>query len=259
MSLTRKKPTEDALAIGIEVPKNWEIGDDVKQYIYVDENDELEGEPVVRLEVTEGNKFVSIPFIPKDQRSAFFISGVSGSGKSTSGAMTVKLVRSIKEFKKYKTYLITLKKEKDPAFAKLKNFWPLDLTDRDTLAELEDTEFENCIVIFDDWERADRDLLVWIFDLQRKLLELSRNRRVIPIVMTHVTQQGYLTKGIIFECDTYIMYHRNNFNACKRFLLAYLDVTKEMIEEIKTMKGRFITVRKSFPTHLLSEKLILKL
>jgi len=239
----------------IEKENNTQKEDPVG-FVYVMENRDDNPQAVKEID----GKFEMLPYIEPNQRQAVYISGVSGSGKSTSAVTYIKKLRkSAPKYKNYPTYLWTANSIEDTVFKDLKNTYRINIEDYTNLADLSYTEFENCIVVFDDWEALERPMLVYFRDMMKKLLEYSRKQNVVIIVITHMTQQGLLTKPIIFECDTFILYHRNNFNACRKFLQNYMDLDNDVMDKVKKMHGRCIYVRKSFPTCIISENKILLL
>jgi hypothetical protein len=251
MMLTISKGLLDKPAIPIAEKKTNE-GEE-REYVYVEAN-HSDPNPVVELD----GEFDFLPYIEPNQRQAVFISGVSGSGKSTSAVNYIKKLRSYKnKYKKYPVYLWTGNDAPDQAFDNLKNMFRINIQDTESLGELSYSEFQDCIVVFDDWEALEPEMLNYFRGIMKKLLEYSRKQNVIIIIITHMTQQGHLTKPIIFECDTYILYHKNNFNACKKFLKNYMDLENDTLDKIKKMQGRCIYVRKSFPTCVISDNKII--
>lgn len=223
------------------------------RYVYVDEEDESDT-PVTRLD-TELT-FEALPYVEKGRRFGMFISGPSGAGKSTCAASCVEKFRAEEGKAKYPAYIITGNNLKDPALEDIQNSHYFNMEKREAFSRLKYQDLKDCICIFDDWER-NGDLTEDIHALIRQLLEYSRKQNVAIIVITHLTQQGWFTKSIIFESDTYILFHKDAFGACRNFLKAYLHMDKDEIAEIKKLKGRYITVRKSRPSHITSKRSIM--
>lgn len=252
MSLTRTKPTSTSQPIAIECFKNKN-----PQLVYVDQDYDQDEKDIVR-ELTTTGTFYMLPYIEKNQTQRLFVSGMSGSGKSMFIRSYIDTLRSMKGYKRNKVWMFTKNANEDPAFKDLDNMEIVDTSDTEELFKVKYTQFEKCIVVFDDWESGwDESVTNFFRQLMHQLLEFSRKQHVQIVVATHVTQQGPKTQKLIFECDTYILFHKNNFNSVQKFLVSYMDYRQRDVRFVKYLPGRHIVVRKSSPTHLLCDKKIL--
>ena len=272
MSLSYKKPNKDSLPVAKVVKfqpfvkmSKYKIPEE-KQLVYVnddyyrkasDDNKELTLENPRETDSTAGvgDVFHYLPYIVPGQRQAIFIWGASGSGKSVSARMYIEHVRNLKRPKdKPDVWIFSGNDNHDPAFDNMKNVYFFDLEQVDLLMQLEYKEFKNCIVVFDDWESKNEAVAILLENLMRQLLEFSRKQNVTIIAITHQAMQGNRTKSIIKECDTFIVYHKNDWNSCFRFMNNYLNMNVKELEQIRRLPGRMLVLRKSHPSVLVSDK-----
>lgn len=274
MSLSYKKPKKDAIPVakvidhkGFVPMKKYKIPK-AKREVYVNDdyyqraNDddkvlELENPRESNSTAAVGECFHYLPYIVPGQRQAIFIWGASGSGKSVSARMYIDHVRNLKRPKdKPEVWIFSGNDNHDPAFDGMKNVYFFDLENVGDLMQLSYKEFKDCIVVFDDWESKNETVAILLENLMRQLLEFSRKQNVTIIAITHQAMQGNRTKSIIKECDTFIVYHKNDWNSCFRFMNNYLNMNARDLEQIRRLPGRMLVLRKSHPSVLVSDKLI---
>lgn len=225
--------------------------------VYINETDKIYDKRCRSLS-TDG-KFTLVPSIEKGQRLAVYISGVSGSGKSTACANYIKDLLKIPQFSKYPVYMLTWSKIADSAFKDIESFTSVNIRDPNYL-DLDITMFAKSIVVFDDWTTiSDKDIEKKTISLVNELLENSRKQSTIIFVINHQTQNYSKTKNIIFECSQYVLFPTYNYNATVKFLRSYLDIDKEIEEKIKRFTSRVIYVNKIAPRYLISDNEILLL
>ena len=226
-----------------------------------------------------GNINISpIPPIIKNQRVAVYISGASGSGKSMMAARIAKQLQSrIKPMFKTASYDRKTKRmkqskmrvvfftggvEEDPAF----NIF--DKKDTDEFLEIfmqKDPLFVNVttddlkdtICIFDDYENLQpASLAVFTFNFIKKLLEVSRKNNTQIIVINHQSQNYNLTKPIIFECNSYILFPWANKNSSIKFLESYGNTDKNEIRDMINSSSDmydFLYMYKSAPRYYMNK------
>ena len=207
----------------------------------------------------DDTKLIPLPLIYENQRSALYISGVSGSGKSTSAAQYIKQIRKIHRYNDMPVYFFTWSALPDPAYKDIPKFYRVDLKNEDFMS-LDTTECANSICLFDDYTSIpDKEIKTYIDKFIRELLENSRKQNTLLIIINHITQDYNRTRHIIFECDSYILYPQFNLNSTTKFLKSYLDLSDEQLAKIKDMDSRWIFVRKVVPRYLISEQEVILL
>jgi hypothetical protein len=233
-------------------------------YVYVDFDDNSNSE-IKQYKCGQGEKINWNPYVLDEQRTAIYISGISGSGKSSFARVAIDKLREQKRFKKNEIYFISLKDcneegSVDKCFDGLKGFFPIDVHREDFLS-VQWSDFENCIVVFDDYNQlAKKDpLYIHINTLLKKLLELGRKQNVMLIIINHMTQNYNETRNIIFEADTVVLFPRSNLNSTIRFVKSYVSDDKQLLEEITNIKGnQFVPliIHKTAPQYLMTNKWI---
>jgi RecA-family ATPase len=203
-------------------------------------------------------------------RSANFISGVSGSGKSTVARQMIDELLKIAKPKPQMVILITKTKELDPVFkdfkkesdklfieTKMRNFMHLAMSIPQhlslvlSLAENMEDAFKDTLVVLDDWQNlGDKRIEKLVLNFINDLLERSRKLRCNVIIISHVTQQQHTTKTILFESDNIVLFPGANKNSVKKYLYSYADLSHEEAQTIVDKADEphdFLLYRKSYP------------
>ena len=121
-----------------------------EKYVYVKYDDESDSDSdgasdetheIKEYKANRGEIIHWHPYVLDEQRAALYISGVSGSGKSSFAAHAIKELRNQKRYKKYPIWFISMKNANDPnaadpAFMGIKDFNPIDIY-KDDFLELE--------------------------------------------------------------------------------------------------------------------------
>lgn len=285
MSLVYDPPEKDALPVArvIKTTPHVEMKKykrpDTVQNIYVDLNPTIPYDQKCReisIPIEDPHEFEFLPYAKDDQRQALFIWGMAGSGKSVTARKYLENLRYFiqnseekqkaykkktgKKFKKNDPaiYIITGNPAKDKAFDKLKNAHFLNTKPENAQkwANVTEAAFKDCIILFDDWEAMPGEYPYLFRVLLERLLQHTRKQHVYIVIITHQGMAGHRTKGIIQECDTYCLYHTNDWFTCANFLKRKLLLPEEELEEIHKLPPRHIVVRKSAPACYINEKKI---
>lgn len=223
-----------SLVVSDDGPPNQKcipIGKIAKNVIYVER-----GKPVdkrVKTVELEGH-ITPIPYIDIEHNGRFagYISGISGSGKSTTAVMLARRIREVRKDRVKPIAVFSTRHIEDPAYETLKNIDFISFED-DRFLALDAEDLHGRIVIFDDYENInDKHLRQHCMIFIKDVLERTRKLEVDIIIINHVTQDYHKTRGIIFECNTFFLNVAQNRNSAKRFLNAYMDIDKELIHKI---------------------------
>ena len=197
--------------------------------------------------------FSVLPRIEDNQVQKIFISGMSGSGKSTYIADYAKNYQKI--YPKNKIYIISRHDSDDVLDNNLKNIKRLQIDSEllDTDINLED--LENSLVIFDDTETIqDKHLKKFVFDLRCDMLQNCRHHNIFMACVEHQILNHASTRLLILECDMVVFFPRSGSYQIKNYLKNYQGYDKETINMIMSIKSRWITINKNtYPNTIISE------
>lgn len=183
-------------------------------------------------------------------RDTIYICGSAGSGKSY---WTGKYCEEYyKNNKKNPIYLIS-EGSADPALDQLKNLQRVKVDD--TLLEdpIEWTEFDNCLVIFDDIDAYTGKLKKYIYSLLDKLLKNARKNKV-SVIMTSHSCTGLELKAVLNEANVIVFFMKNYNRSLKYLLEGYVGLNKDGIKKLKANKSRWTAFVKTYPNVIIQEK-----
>lgn len=228
------------------------------------------------------NSIIPVPYLNlKDkQRSSVFISGISGTGKSTFAINLIKQYREIflnQHKEERKNYIEKLKKEdkpvpkfeplkevpvflftgtsnKDPLFENLKGCEVVNINLDPDFVRIEPEMLRHSIVVWDDFENLkSKPLKERTQFLLKQVLEIGRKLQIASIVITHQTMNYQFTRPIIYESTEFILFPATNPNSFRKFCKAYLDLESPQVEKIIEESDSpfdYLLYRKSFPRYL---------
>jgi hypothetical protein len=195
---------------------------------------------------------------PYMERQVFYITGMSGSGKSY---YTVNLIKSYnKLFPNNHIYLFSAKDE-NKTYNEFKDnitFINLDdlLKSQVTLSQL-----KNSFVIFDDYEGVkNKKIMDELLRIQEIILQQGREFKIYMAFISHLANNYNKTRTILNECHSITLFPQMLTNYSKKYLLQkYLGLSKEDLKKINNLKTRYITILKFPAFYLLHEKGVYKL
>ena len=207
--------------------------------------------PFSDLTLDSGSKFQQIPD-PDTERQIIYITGASGSGKST---YTKNYIKNYKKmYPKREVYLFSSLKE-DESLDEVK---PNRIAIDDTLIEqpLLAEDFKDSVVIFDDTDcisnKKHRDAVNSILS---EILETGRHFNTSCILTFHLATGGKDTRRILNECHSVVWFPFSGSGVgMKRLLQDYLGLDKKTIQYIKTLKSRWACYSKNYPPVLMTER-----
>lgn len=204
------------------------------------------------LKLKNAEMFQQIPN-PESERQILYITGRSGSGKSY---YTKKYLEEYKKmYPKNEIYVFSALDE-DPSLDSLKDLKRIKLTEELLGENLEAKDFKNSIVIFDDTDcLTSKKILKKVDEIKDSILQTGRHYNVSCIITTHTACNGGATKVILNESHSVTIFPAGLGNRSLKYLLdSYLGLDKSQIKKIKNLNSRWITIIKSFPMIILSEK-----
>lgn len=201
----------------------------------------------------QGNeKFQPIP--NRDiERQILYITGASGSGKSYYCKNYCDEFKKI--YPKRDIYLFSSLTE-DSSIDKIKGLKRIKLSNELLDENLTAEDFKNSLVIFDDTDcLVDKKMKVKINGILNSILETGRHFNVYCLFTSHLACSGNDTKRILNESQSITFFpHSLGGRALKYLLESYLGLDKHQIKRIKNLKSRWVTVTKTYPMSIVSEK-----
>jgi Cdc6-like AAA superfamily ATPase len=206
----------------------------------------------VKLELEDDSKFE--PCVDKKtERQVLYVSGMSGSGKSVYVGNYLKKYR--KAYPKRPIYVLSPVSD-DKAFDILK---PLRIKLNELLTEdIPMEDFKDSIVVIDDCDSiSDKKIRNKVLSIQNQILEVGRHYNISLCVTSHITCAGNDTKKVLNEAHMIVVFVANMANRNIKYLMDnYLGLDKNQIAYIKKQKTRATTFYKTYPSLVITDKLI---
>ena len=230
---------------------------DGKKYnlVYLDKNDNSDSDDEKRIDLNPKSKFE--PRLNPYQRTVTYISGPSGSGKTTYASNLIKAYLKFQE----KPFFIFSRTDcnTDPAFKGLKYTQiaidnsliedPIDITEHLTGGSL---------VLFDDCNTIqDKKLKLIVEKLMEDILEIGRKLDITIIITSHlvIPSGKNFSRTIMNELQTLTVFPKSGSAQQIRYALkTYFGLANKQIDDILAIKSRWVTISKSYPMYVLSER-----
>lgn len=243
--------TED---IGIPVAMIHFDGDKKKNKILSIERDKSNVSDYLK-ELKLAKPKEKIQHIPnkKSERQILYITGASGSGKSYYTKHYCDEYR--KMFPKNPIYLISSINE-DSSIDKVKGMKRIKLSNELLTTDLKADDFKDSLIIFDDTDCITNKIMrAKVNGILNMLLETGRHTNTSVIYTSHLATAGLDTKRILNEAHSITIFpHSLGGRSLKYLLENYFGLDRHQIKKIKTLPSRWVTLIKSFPMVVLSEK-----
>lgn len=215
--------------------------------IYVSDQD-VEGIPNFRMLKLKDGCFQPIPDTAKE-RDCHYITGASGSGKST---WTRKFLNEYKKSKKKNPLYLFSSLDEDKNLDK-KDIKRVNIGENLIKTPIQIDELANSAVIFDDTDVIrDKGLREIVNGIRDEILQIGRHHNITCLITNH-SLTGKDLKTVLSECHT-ITFFNGNWNRQLKYLIDnYLGLNPEDIKRIRKSKSRWITVFKNYPMVILTE------
>jgi len=205
--------------------------------------------------ILEGND-ETFQLIPnnKKERSCHAVFGQAGSGKSFWCCNYIK--EYIKVHPKRPIYLFTTITSDIGCLKDIKKIKIIQLTEEFANDNIGVEELKESLCLFDDIDNIrDKQLKKKLFQTLNDCLQVGRKFEIDVLITFHVATAGNDTKIILNECNSISFNYKTFGNRALKYLLdSYLGLDKKQIERVKKLEGRMITVLKTYPKLVLSEK-----
>jgi hypothetical protein len=199
----------------------------------------------------EGGSLQQVPD-PDTERQILYITGASGSGKST---YTKNYIKNYKKmFPKRVVYLFSALKTDES----LDEVNPQRIVIDDSLVEVPLTaeDFKDSIVIFDDTDCiSNKKHRNAVNDILNEILETGRHFNTSCILTFHLATGGRDTRKILNESHSVIYFPHSGSNVgLKRLLVDYLGLDKKTMKKIKDSKSRWACIFRNYPNVVMTER-----
>jgi hypothetical protein len=214
-----------------------------------DQKDEYT-KPFSTLTIPDG-KYQQIPD-PETERQILYITGASGSGKSTYTANYIKHYK--KMFPKNEVYCFSaLKEDESLDVVKPKRIMIDDTVWKDPI---EVGDFADSCVILDDIDViSDKKQREAVYNIMNQILETGRHFKITCIITNHLPTAGKDTRRVLNECHSVTYFpHSGTARGIKYLLQEYLGIDKHQMKKIKGLKSRWCTIFKNYPNVIMCEK-----
>lgn len=214
-----------------------------------DQKDEYT-KPFSTLTIPDG-KYQQIPD-PETERQILYITGASGSGKSTYTANYIKHYK--KMFPKNEVYCFSaLKEDESLDVVKPKRIMIDDTVWKDPI---EVGDFADSCVILDDIDViSDKKQREAVYNIMNQILETGRHFKITCIITNHLPTAGKDTRRVLNECHSVTYFpHSGTARGIKYLLQEYLGIDKNQMKKIKGLKSRWCTIFKNYPNVIMCEK-----
>jgi hypothetical protein len=202
-----------------------------------------------QLKIANDAKFQQVPN-PKTEREILYITGRSGSGKST---YTRKYLEEYKKkFRKRPIYMFSALPD-DPS---LDSIEPkrIELDDSLITEPIKAEDLKDSAVIFDDIDvLSNKKVREEVYKLLNQVLEIGRHFNITCIVTNHLPTNGKDTRRILNEAHSFTYFPHAASGRIKYFLTEYLGLDKKTIAYLKRQNSRWATIFKNYPGEYMLE------
>jgi hypothetical protein len=203
-----------------------------------------------QLKIANDAKFQQVPN-PKTEREILYITGRSGSGKST---YTRKYLEEYKKkFKHREIYMFSALPD-DPSLDSI-NPKRIELDESIVSDPIKAEDLKDAVAIFDDIDViSDRKIREEVYKLLNQVLEIGRHFNITCIVTNHLPTNGKDTRRILNEAHSFTYFPHAATGRIKYFLTEYLGLDKKTIAYMKRQNTRWCTIFKNYPGEYMLER-----
>lgn len=202
------------------------------------------------IQLQDGQKFQQVPD-ENTERQIMYITGASGSGKSTYIASYCKKYK--KAFPNNEIYVFSALGEDTSLDVIKPNRIKLD--ERMVTDPLTVDDFKDCMTIFDDIDViGDKKIREAVYQVLNAILETGRHTKTSVCISNHLPTAGKDTRRVLNEAHSVVWFpHSGSGVGMRRLLIDYLGLDKLIIKKIKKLKTRWACLFKNYPTIIMTE------
>lgn len=205
------------------------------------------------IKLPDESTFQPIPDPDPKARQIWYVAGISGSGKSYFAKGIAENYKKL--FPDREIYLISkYNVDDDDTLGKMRIGRPKSISLDSLLNDYPDiNEFENCLVIFDDYDTLSPPYDKVVQKLIDDLAIRGRHTATSMCVLSHYLTNYKKTRLILGEAHFIVLYPMaTSFKAMKYVCEHHCGLTKDEVQSLKKL-GRWVCIHKVFPQYLISQ------
>lgn len=203
-----------------------------------------------QLKIANDAKFQQVPN-PKTEREILYITGRSGSGKSTYTRKYLEEYR--KKFKDRPIYMFSALPD-DPSLDSIKPK-RIELDESIISDPIAAEDLKDSVAIFDDIDvLSNKKIREEVYKILNQILEVGRHYNITCICTNHLPTNGKDTRRILNEAHSFTYFPHAATGRIKYFLTEYLGLDKKTIAYMKRQNTRWATIFKNFPGEYMLER-----
>ena len=200
----------------------------------------------------DDSSFQVIPDPDPKVRQIWYVAGISGSGKSYFARNIAENYKKL--FPEREIYLVSkYPVDEDDTLGKMKIGKPKSISLDSIVDDYPSIdEFENCLIIFDDYDTLSPPYDKVVQKLIDDLAIRGRHTATSMCVLSHYLTNYKKTRLILGESHFIVLYPMaTSFKAMKYVCEHHCGLTKDEVQSLKKL-GRWVCVHKVFPQYLIS-------
>ena len=199
-----------------------------------------------KLKISNDSKFCPVPNT-KSEREIVYITGCSGSGKSTFTRMYLEQYK-----KKYKTREIYMFSSLKRRF-KSRFYQAQKIHNRREFIywSNQDRRFKRFSIYID--VISNKKIKDAVYDNLNQALEIGRHFGVTIVVTNHLPTNGIYTRRILNEASLIVYFPQSAGGKIKYLLSVYLDIDKTQIKYWKQCHTRWVCIGKNYKQYYITE------
>jgi hypothetical protein len=199
----------------------------------------------------DDSQFQLLPSPDPERREVFYIAGASGSGKSH---IAKGLGECYKRLHPDREVYLVSKLGEDATLDSMRPK-PKRINIQSLIDDYPDlNEFENCLIIFDDYDTFTGDAEKVVHKLIDDLATMGRHTHTTMLCLSHYLSNYKKTRLILNEATHIVVYPQaTSHHALSYLLKTHVGMMPNDVRELKKM-GRWVCISKNYPQHLISSK-----
>jgi hypothetical protein len=226
------------------------IKDEIKD-IYDKIKPNVEKQVSKHIKIHDGT-FEIIPMIKENQVQKCFISGMSGSGKST---WIANYARNYKKLFNNNPIYVFSRHDEDAVIDSIKGVKRIKLNEEILEADIDIKDLKNSLIIMDDIDTiSNKEISKLVAKLRDDLLENARHYNIYLCCVAHQILNYKSTRHLILESDIIVFFPRSGGYQIKRFLKEYMSLDRKQIDTLLKLPSRWVAINKNtYPNCFISE------